>query len=267
MTAPTTEAQERYADKIAKLLNQAENPAATPEEAEAFMQRAATLMLEYAIDEAMVDAVRGISRDELVQDEFVYSGIYRTGHQRLGVKAAQHFGIKIVLGRDSYRKPITLPLYLAGFRSDIERARLLDTSLQLQCVSAMRHWSKGVDFSWMDKGLAFRTRRDFVFGFAEGVGSKLYQARREATAAAKENQAERAGETAADASASVELVLVTRQKRVEEFYDTVWGGRTRNVSQRYSSGVGGRNAGYSAGLNANTNTGPGIGGSKGAIGR
>lgn len=260
--------EEKYADKIAKLLTQAENPAATPEEAEAFMQKAAALMLEYAIDEAMIDAVRGITRDALEQDEFQYSGIYRNGHRQVAVTVCRHFGLKMVLGRDTYQKPIHLPLYIVGFRSDIERARLLDTSLQIQCASAMRQWSKTVDFSWMDKGLAFRTKRDFVFGFADGVSMKLAMARREATAAAKVNQQERAHEDAAAASASVELVLVSRKKQVDDFYDKTWGGRTRNVSRNYSGGAGGgRNAGFTAGRNANTNTGAGIGGGGKAIGR
>ena len=267
MTAPSLEA--KYADRIAKLLNQAENPGASPAEAEAFMAKAAQLMLEYAIDEQMIAAARGLTVDELVQDEFYYTGIYRNGHRDIAVKAAKHFGLKVVLGRDTYSKPIKLPLYLAGFRSDVERARLLDTSLQLQCVNAHNQWweQNKESFSWMDKGLTFRTRRDFVMGFAEGVGSKLYEARRAAKAEAKLHEAERTGETAAAASASVELVLVGRAKRVDEFYDSVWGGRTRNVSRRYASGSGnGRNAGYSAGRNANTNTGAGLAGGRKAIG-
>lgn len=261
MTAPTLEA--KYADRISKLLMQAENPAATAAEAEAFMAKAAELMVTYAIDEAMVAAARGLTIDELVQDEFNYTGIYRNGHRSVAVKVAKHFGLKVVVGNDTRDKPIRLPLFLAGFRSDVERARLLDTSLQLQCVNAHNQWwaAHKDEYSWMDKGLSFRTRRDFVFGFAEGVGSKLYDARRAATAEAKMHEAERTGAAPAEAAASVELVLVGRKKRVEDFYDTVWGGRTRNVSHRYGTGAGnGRNAGYNAGRSANTNTGSGIGG-------
>lgn len=268
MTAPTLEV--KYADRIAKLLNQAENTAATPQEAEAFMAKAAQLMLEYAIDEQMIAAARGLTVDELVQDTFHYRGIYRVGHRDVAIKAAKHFGLKVVLGHDTYQKPIQLPLFLAGFRSDVERARLLDTSLQLQCVNAhSQWWKKNKDaLSWMDRGLTYRTRRDFVIGFAEGVGSKLYEARRQARAEAKVHEAERTNVSPEAASASVELVLVGRVKRVEEYYDSVWGGATRSVSRRYNSGAGnGRSAGFNAGLSANTNTGAGLGGAKGALGR
>lgn len=269
MTAPTLE--ERYADKIAKLLTQAENPAATAEEAEAFMAKAAQLMLEYAIDEQMIAAARGLTVDELVQDTFYYTGIYRFAHRKVAIAAATHFGLKLVVGNDqNWERPIRLPLFLAGFKSDVERARILDTSLQLQCVNAHNQWWKANKDSlyWMDKGLTFRTRRDFVFGFASGVSMKLAAARREAKAEAKLHEAERTGATAEAASKSVELVLVGRQKRVEDFYDTVWGGKTRTVRSNYSGGLrDGHSAGFSAGRNANTNTGPGIGGSRGALGR
>jgi hypothetical protein len=101
------------------------------------------------------------------------------------------------------------------------------------------------------------------------VGSKLRQARVAAKAEAKKHEAERTGATADAAATSVELVLVNRKSRVDEFYDQVWGGRTRNVRHSYSSGTAnGRNAGYTAGQNANTNTGAGrLGGTRGAIGR
>jgi hypothetical protein len=268
VTAELQELELKYAERIAKLLNQAENPAATEAEAQAFMEKAAKLMVEYAIDEQMIAAARGLTIDELVQDEFTYTGIYRNGHQQLGATVAAHFRLKCVNGHDVGQRPIRKPLFVVGFKSDVERARLLDTSLQLQCVSAMRHWAKTVDFSWMDKGRAFRTKRDFVFGFAQGVAVKLARARREAEAEAKVNEAERTGATATEASASVSLVLVSRKERVDEYYDTVWGGRTRHVRHNYASGArGGRDAGYAAGQNADTNTGHGLAGPRGAIGR
>jgi hypothetical protein len=227
-------------------------------------------MLKYAIDEQMIAAARGLSIDELVQDQFEYMGIYRSGHQQLGGVVAKHFGLRIVYGRDTWTKPIKLPLHLTGFRSDVERARLLDTSLQLQCATALGKFNKENKdrMAWMDKGLAFRTRRDFVFGFADGVETKLNRAKVEAKAEAAKHEAERTQETIENAKTSVELVLVNRKERVDEYYDTVWGGRTRNVTHRYGQGSGGRGAGYTAGSNANTNTSAGsLRGTRGAIGR
>ena len=140
MTTTTISLEEKYATRIAKLLTQAENTAATPAEAEAFMAKAAQLMIEYAIDEQMINAARGLTVDELVQDTFNYTGIYRNGHRKVAIVVGDYFGLKMVQGSDTGRSPIRLPLHLAGFRSDVERARLLDTSLQLQCVSAHNKW-------------------------------------------------------------------------------------------------------------------------------
>lgn len=263
ITADTTEL--KYADKIAKLLAQAEST--TGPESEAFMEKAARLMVAYQIDEAMIAQARGLTLDELVQDEFDYAGIYRHGSMRVAAAVAKHFGLKCVTDYEAASEPKRSRLYVVGFRSDVERARLLDTSLQLQCASAHAAWWKlhKADFSWMDRGTTYRTRRDFVFGFAAGLTDKLATARREAQQDASHSEAERSNVSDAEASASVALVLVNRKERVDEYYDTVWGGQTRCITRNYGSGArGGRDAGYSAGRNASTATG-GIGGGRGAI--
>lgn len=272
MTTTTMSPELKYADKIGKLLQQAENPGCTEAEAAAFMEKAAQLMSAYAIDEAMVAQARGLTTDVLEQDEFDYTGIYQYGSVRVGTAVANHFGLKCVTSLDRAArdgKPKHSRLYVVGFRSDIERTRLLDTSLQLQCAHAHAQWWKAnkQDFAWMDRGLTYRTRRDFVFGFAHGLNSKLAQARYEAQRDAARSEAERSKVSEAAASESVALVLVNRKERVTEYYDSVWGGRTRNVGHRYGSGArGGRDAGFSAGQNANTAT-TGIGGGRKSVGR
>jgi hypothetical protein len=156
-----------------------------------------------------------------------------------------------------------------GFRSDVERARLLDTSLQLQCAQAHAQWYKEnkAKLAWMNRGLLYRTRRDFVFGFAQGVGMKLASARAAAVQEAAAHEAERSETSVDEATQSVALVLVNRTKRVDEFYDEVWGGRVRSSTSRYSAGVGGRTSGVEAGQRANTNTAAGsLRGPRGAIG-
>src|SRR4051794_139851 len=69
------EGSERYAEKIAKLLAKAEST--TPEEAELLIGKAQQLMTEYAISEAMIDAARGVSVDEIEQCRFAYGGFLR----------------------------------------------------------------------------------------------------------------------------------------------------------------------------------------------
>src|SRR4026208_2027649 len=67
--------QEKYAEKIAALLRKAEST--TPEEAELLVEKAQQLMTQYAISEAMLDAARGVERDEIDQTPIKMTGVFR----------------------------------------------------------------------------------------------------------------------------------------------------------------------------------------------
>src|SRR5437868_13324419 len=87
--------QDKWADKIAALLRKAEST--TPEEAELLMAKAQELMAKYAIDEAMLNAARGVKdrkADPIMWDEFVTVGIYRHALYMIDYYVLLVFGCK-----------------------------------------------------------------------------------------------------------------------------------------------------------------------------
>lgn len=232
-----------YADKIAKLLAKAEST--TPEEAELLFTKAAELMEKYAIDEAMIDAARGIERDVIVKETLKYEGTYRHATAMIGWSICRASGCRGVYYDDG--QSLTYTLTIVGFQSDVNRVKLLNSSLQIQCAKAQRAWAKEGIKSWMDRGMKFKTRRDFIFGFAEGVSVKLQAAHREGRRVATAGEAERTNTTEAQASDSVQLVLRSRKERVDEWMDSEYGA-LRSKSVNYSrGGAGARNGGFAAG--------------------
>jgi hypothetical protein len=234
---------EKYAEKIAKLLSKAEST--TPEEAELLLDKATQLMAQYAIDEAMIDAARGIERDEIVKEGFEFEGTYRHANMQLLWELCQKAGCRGVQSDWGDRRQLTF--YCIGFKSDIDRIRMIHTSVQIQCAQALNAWWKATDTSWMDRNRKFAARREFIFGYGRGLGFKLATAWKKAEA---EYQA-----TTGDSS-SVEIVLRSRKERVDEWVDGHYGGSLRSVSRNYKSGgYEARAAGTAAGRNADVGQG------------
>lgn len=250
-----TESQETYADKIAKLLAKAEST--TPQEAELLVAKAQELMQRYAIDQFMVDAARGVEREEIITAVFRYEGTYRQAHAQLAWSVLSANGCRGVYWDDTTGRVYNLEV--AGFQSDVERTRIIETSLQIQANRALKAWwgSEAVHATF-DRNRKFNARREFLFGFAHGVSAKLQIA----------NEAARKGAQAAQKSGpsdSVALVLRSRKDQVDDWFDKKHG-RLRSVSRTYKSGGhGAGDAGRAAGRNADVGQ-PGLKG-RGAIGR
>lgn len=122
-------------DRIAKVLNQAEN-AATPEEAAAFMERAQHLSTLAQIDLAVARAhtVNKEKREEVVVDHRVQVNPFNRRFNRkyfmdLGAAIAEANDCKVLYGGRDYF------LYLTGFPSDIEVVEALFGVLAVQMVS------------------------------------------------------------------------------------------------------------------------------------
>lgn len=258
--------QATYADKIAKLLRKAETTD-NEHEAEALTAKATALMETYAIDEEMLARARGEQRQEQITTVRIkYTGIFQSALMDIGWAVAVAHDCKGFMAKVTWEKPTHTDLALAGFESDLARIQLLDTSLQLQCTTAMRVWWNSQDRSWMSKMDAFKAKREFIMGFASGAGSKLRAARKAGQQEAAKHEAERTGKDMAAASTGVELVLRSRSEQVKDWYDTTYGRSTRKVTRRYSSGgAEARSAGVTAGRNANTGN-PSVGSRK-ALGK
>ncbi|HET6794612.1 MAG TPA: DUF2786 domain-containing protein [Acidimicrobiales bacterium] len=216
--APFDRAKEELAVKVRKLLAQAEDPAATAEEAQAFTAKAQELMTKYSIDLAMVTDAERI--DQVVERSWLVPGPY----------AAQKVALVNAVARANDCRSVYTPLArgarnisVVGFPSDVEWVATLSGSLQLQMTSALATASR-----MKPAGVHGRT---FAVGFVEGfvgeVANRLQRARRQAIDAAEaEERARRRTAAAAGgaeatqeaATTSVALVLVAKAEQVEEEY-------------------------------------------------
>ncbi|MGW3336189.1 DUF2786 domain-containing protein [Streptomyces sp. NPDC001009] len=116
--------------KIRAILAKAEDPASTPEEAQAFFAKAAELMAKYGIERAMLaDSAPNADRpgDRVIKVDGTYASDRRI---LLGyiATALNCKGISIGGGE----------IHLFGYESDLDRVELLFTSLLLQMFNGMR---------------------------------------------------------------------------------------------------------------------------------
>ena len=175
-----TDLKAKYADKIAALLRKAESTP-HPEEAESFFTKAAELMAKYSIDEAMLTAREGRSRDDgYAEEEFVTIGIYRHALYWIdfyclisaGCQAFEitHAGPRTIDGREFKQ---TRVLVGCGFKSDLDRARMLGASLKLQAMRAESSWwaANEYRYEWDTPGERHAARRGFMLAFAQGAYS------------------------------------------------------------------------------------------------
>jgi hypothetical protein len=250
--------QETYAEKINKLLAKAEST--TPEEAEALFAKAQELMTKYAIDQAMMDSVRGVTVDEIGKHVFLYGGYYAADHGNLAYAVTRNNDLRAVYQRsgewtgtrevNGKKYKMWYELTAIGFKSDLDRAVLLDTSLQLQMARALAAWWKEEDRSWMSKTQNVRARQSFMAGFADGVARKLQEATAAGRRAAEKSEAERSHTTDDAAKESVALVLRSRKDRVDDWMDQHYGKlRAGRSSYRKQDGSA-RGAGHAAGSRA-----------------
>lgn len=193
-------------DLITKLLAKAEST--TPQEAEALTEHAERLMVKYGIEQARLDARRaesGQAREEIVQERMLFAGVYARDIRELGA------GIGIALGtiRPMYSEAQAgMILYLVGFASDVQQAKLLTASLEVQAMIAMRVWWKRQRhlYEWHPESAKRRARSGFIRGFGIGASERISESR---TAIIDES------------STGTELVLADRLDQVDAFVDTI----------------------------------------------
>lgn len=202
MTEPGGLAPEKVMDMIAKILAKAEST--TPEEAEALTERAAHLMTKYSIDVAVFNArsaAAGEKVDEkITQESFKFEGTYHRALLYTFNDIAQALGFMVSFNRRSNTSRMTI----MGYESDVRNGVLLLTSLQLQLTSALTAWWKTYDdkrhMSPMQK---FKSRRSFMYAFADGVSQRVTARRRSLV---NEAEAESPGTAVAVRDREAELV-------------------------------------------------------------
>lgn len=280
----------KYADKIAKLMRLAEK-AGTKEEADAAIAKAQELMTSYAISEELVNQARGENaktKEEIVQKDLHFTGIYKEALMQIGyaiVNANDCRGVYYKLdarkawtrpdGTEVPKRPATLRLTVTGFESDVRRVEMLNASVQIQATSAQVRWNdQNKDaIAWMSGMDKFKERREFLYGFASGLGSQLREAKRRGQEAARKEEEERlanSGVSAADAktasSDSVSLVITSKRDRVNDYIDKSYGKLRSSSSRRSTGSYGAGDAGRAAGRSADAGGTGRVGGGRGQLG-
>ena len=229
-------------DLITKLLAKAEST--TPEEAEALTEHAERLMVKYGIEQARIDERRahaGQSREEIVQEQVSFVGSYARDMRELGIGISRALGTLRLLQADFGAVSV---LYLVGYQSDVQQARILTASLQVQAMVAMRTWWKERrdDYRWSSDSERRRARSGFVRGFGAGAASRIAESRRSIVE---------------ESGSGTELVLTSRRERVDAVAD---GMGSRRARRRHGADAGAFVHGHRSGREAQTGGRPVTGG-------
>lgn len=239
--APDT-TDERLA-KIRKLLAKAEDPAATPEEAETYTAKAAELVAAYGIDRALL--AEEVPGSDVVGDRVVVlDAPYALDKASLLSGVAHELRCQAVrriryVGPDRTKQ---VSIHLFGYDSDLARVELLFTSLLLQAATQLTRTTAP---PW--ESLA-AYRRSWLAGFTAAVVRRLRAAEEHARRQAEE--ATTTPSTGARQGRSVELVLVDRSQAVAAAVDAEYPRLTTAPGRRLSGsgGVSGWEAGQRADL-------------------
>lgn len=222
-------------DLITKLLAKAEST--TPEEAEALTEHAERLMLKYGIEQARIDERRGRlgqEREEIVQERIVFTGTYSRDMRELGASVA----LALDTVRPLHAEGAGSLLYFVGHASDVQQARTLTASLEVQAMVAMRAWwAQHRDaYAWFTEGDRRRARSGFIRGFAAGAAGRIRESRRAIID---------------EAGSGTELVLASRRERVEAAVDRM---TTQRGRARRGADAGAFMHGHRSGSQAQTGT-------------
>lgn len=223
--------------KIAKLLNLAENTT-NAHEAEAFTAQAEKLMLKYNIEQATLDAAKQKSGaatdlDVVIEQVHIADG---HGYALAMLEIAHYIGPSFSLRtlQSSVKDSSAKVAWFIGHRSDVEQAVTLFRSMMIQSKDQAVSWWRTTgkhSTIWMTDNDAYLARREFIFAFGRGVGSRLQ---------------ETLGKVVAESAAGTELVLVDRRAQVDRWVE----GNLKIGKGRTSSRRGGGNAARSAGFQA-----------------
>jgi hypothetical protein len=265
----TTGVNRDYADKIAKMLAQAESVAGTPE-ADAFIARATQLMMKYQIDEAMIAAARGLqsAKEEIIEVTVPFTGVLQKNTMNIAFAVIRANGLQGFYSTHAYSNPKRVDVHVIGYESDVRNAEMLITSLNIQCATALGKWWKSegdASYGW-NKGASFRAKREFVLAYASAVGHKMRAAVKDAEKDAAVSYGRTNGTTEGVGSMSVELVLRDRRESVKDWFDSTYGGSLKSTKSRIQRGgasaaVAGSTAGHAANIG-----GTAVGGSRKSIG-
>jgi hypothetical protein len=202
------------AEKVRKLLAQAEDPAATPEEAHAFTMKAQQLMSKYSIELAMIsDAV---AAHDLVERGWAIDNPYASHKVALVNAIARANDCRAIYASlNGGRKYI----HVVGHATDVEWVETLYRSLDIQLAVALQAAARTRPSSVHGRTYAV----GFIQGFVAEINARLHAARQAAVRDAEEaasretsGAGSRDGDVESATGRSVALVLVAKAQRVDD---------------------------------------------------
>lgn len=117
--------QEKWTDKIAKMMALAENPATSLDQREEIMNKVLALMAKYSIEEAMLNS-KANKNEEAIRKDYVIGKDRKVARQQMLTAIAKAFGGRCVFMRNSDKVAVY------AFTSDHEKIFLLYSSLCMQ---------------------------------------------------------------------------------------------------------------------------------------
>lgn len=152
--------QNKMLNRVRALLAQAEDPAASPAEAEAFSRKAEDLIARYSIDTALIEAKAEV-KGKPTSKRFEADRPYPKPKIVLANGIAKGLGMRLVAASNSSY------FHVFGYQSDIEWFEVLYTSLLLQGSRDSQHGDR-----------SYRT--SFWYGFAGRVSERMKENRKHA---------------------------------------------------------------------------------------
>lgn len=242
---------DRWLGRVRALLAKAEDPAATPEEAESYTSKATELIAKFGIDKALL-AAKESTREQVGDRVVIVHAPYAMNKMRFLNAIAEALGAKGIRLTGAARKnPAkgTEELHLFGMEADLVRIDLLFTSLLVQSAQAMSYAYDRDPQAW-DRSRQWRY--EFIEGFTSVISQRLQEAEHRAQSQAQEEQHQ------TDAGGpSVALVLASRKDRVAERISEAYPTMRPARPTRFKVGTG-YGAGRAAGERADLGGGTGI---------
>lgn len=223
--------------KVRALLAKAEETT-FPDEAEAYLTKASTLIAKWELDEAMVWAqTPDAERSTPIATVIEIAAPYALHKSVLLGAVAQANGCKTIRTETS---PKRHKLAVIGFEHDVAITELLFSSLLVQMTRSMladesRQHSAAATAQW---------RRSFIMAFSNRVGKRLQETRR--------STGEEHDRNAHDSQPSAALVRIDRAARVDEEVSQKFP-RLRDTYVSNGSSISGLLAGEQAGNQAELN--------------
>lgn len=222
-------------DKIKALLAKAEGTT-NPHERDSFNAKAEELMLRHGVEQAELESRGEVKPEEIVQETLAYRGSYSEVMGNFANAVCIALGHLTVLQTPPFRG--TRYVYIIGHETDVENAVLLVRSLETQAIKAAKAWARQGygGYSPVTGWDKYQCRRTYVRSFATGAGDRIQ----------REREVREGG-----ASAGAELVLVSKQQRVDSWVAETYTklGKSRGLSTGY-----GARDGYAAGQKADIGT-------------